>query len=220
MRSITRLLIVLLVTASSTLAMADREVKTKDFSGWMKDYDSLKYNEERNAFLFFNEAKRGVYNKILLEKVVIYSEDGVAAGEIAEESSAYLSKGLAAMLASRGVAASEAGPDVLRLKLAITAVEKSKEDLKAYNFVPVAAVFRGAQAATGNVSTYIDAMFEAEMVDSVSGDRVAATVAKGIEETEKRSGDALTFDDVKPTLDKWIAQYSKTLDGYLAQRKK
>lgn len=220
MRSIARLLIVLLVATSSTLAMADREIKTKDFSGWMKDYDSLKYNEERNAFLFFNEDKRGVYNKILLDKVAIYSENGEPAGEIAEEASSYLSKALADILASKGLAASKPGPGVLRLKFAITAVEKSKEDLKAYNFVPVAAVFRGAQAATGNVSTYIDAMFEAEMVDSVSGDRVAATVAKGIEETEKRSGDELTFEDIKPTLDKWIAQYGKTLDGYLAKRKK
>ena len=91
------------------------------------------------------------------------------------------------------MAASDPGPGILRIKLAITAVEKSKEDLKAYNFVPVAAVFRGAQAATGNVTTYIDAMFEAEMVDSVSGERVAAIVAKGIEETEKRSGDDLTL---------------------------
>jgi len=218
MRFITRLLLVLLVVTSSTLAMAAREVKDKDFSGWMKDYDSLKYNEERNAFMFFNEAKRGIYSKVILEEVVIYSKDGEAEGEIAEKSSSYLEKGIADLLESKGLAASEPSPDVLRLKVAITAVEKSKEDLKAYNFVPVAAVFRGAQAASGNVATYIDAMFEAEMVDSVSGDRVAAIVAKGIEETEKRSGDELTFEDVKPTLDKWLAQYSKTLDGYLAQR--
>ena len=218
MRFITRLLLVLLVVTSSTLAMAAREVKDKDFSGWMKDYDSLKYNEERNAFMFFNEAKRGIYSKVILEEVVIYSKDGEAEGEIAEKSSSYLEKGIADLLKSKGLAASEPGPGVLRLKIAITAVEKSKEDLKAYNFVPVAAVFRGAQAASGNVATYIDAMFEAEMVDSVSGDRVAAIVAKGIEETEKRSGDELTFEDVKPTLDKWLAQYSKTLDGYLAQR--
>jgi len=218
MRFITRLLLVLLVVTSSTLAMAAREVKDKDFSGWMKDYDSLKYNEERNAFMFFNEAKRGIYSKVILEEVVIYSKDGEAEGEIAEKSSSYLEKGIADLLESKGLAASEPSPDVLRLKVAITAVEKSKEDLKAYNFVPVAAVFRGAQAASGNVATYIDAMFEAEMVDSVSGDRVAAIVAKGIEETEKRSGDELTFEDVKPTLDKWVAQYSKTLDGYLAQR--
>jgi hypothetical protein len=37
-------------------------------------------------------------------------------------------------------------------------------------------------------------MFEAEMVDSVSGERVAAIVAKGIEETEKRSGDDRPYD--------------------------
>ena len=218
MRSITRLLLVLLVITSSTLAMAARELKTKDFSGWMNDYDSLVFSEERNAFLFFNEDKRGTYSKVILEEVVIYSENGEAGGQIAEESTSYLSKGLAELLASKGLAASDPGPGILRLKLAITAVEKSKEDLKVYNFVPVAAVFRGAQAASGNVATYIDAMFEAEMVDSVSGERVAAIVAKGIEETEKRSGDDLTFDDVKPTLDKWLAQYSETLDRYLAKR--
>ena len=106
----------------------------------------------------------------------------------------------------------------MRASIAITGVEKSKEELKAYNFVPVAAVFRGAQAATGNVATYIDTRFEAEMVDSVTGEQVAAVVAKGIEETEKRSGDSLRFDDIKPTLDKWLAQYAETPDEYLARR--
>lgn len=208
----------LLLAVSSTLALADREIESKDFSGWMKAYDSLVYDEERNAFLFFNEEKRGTYNKVILEGVTVYSKAGEAPTEIAEEATSYLTKGLADLLASKGLAASEPGPGVLRLKLAITGAEKSKEDLKVYNFVPVAAVFRGAQAATGNVSTYIDTMFEAEMEDSVSGERVAAIVAKGIEETEKRSGDELSFDDVRPTLDKWLAQYSQTLDGYLAKR--
>ena len=218
MQLVMKFVLVLLVVVSSTLTMADREVETKDFSGWMKDYDSLVYNEERNAFLFFNEAKRGTYNKVILEKVAVYSKSGEVDTKIAEQATSYLAKGLADLLENKGLAASKPGPGVLRLKLAITGAEKSKEDLKVYNFVPVAAVFRGAQAATGNVATYIDAMFEAEMVDSVSGDRVAAIVAKGIEETEKRSGDALTFDDIKPTLDKWLAQYNKTLDDYLAKR--
>lgn len=218
MHIITKLILVLLVVASSSMAMAARELKTKDFSGWMENYDSLTYNEERNAFLFFNEARRGTYNKVILEEVVIYSKDGESDTEIAGKATSYLSRGLTELLKSKGVAASEPGPGVLRLKLAITGAEKSAEDLKAYNFVPVAAVFRGAQAATGNVSTYIDTMFEAEMVDSVSGDRVAAIVAKGIEETEKRTGDELSFDDVKPTLDKWLAQYSQTLDKWLAKQ--
>jgi hypothetical protein len=217
MKSTMKVFLILAVLMSSAFTMAARDLETKDFSGWMKDYDSLTYNEERNAFLFFNEAKRGTYNKVILEKVTIYSKSGEAETEIADKSTNYLSQGLADLLESKGLAATEPGPGVLRLKLAITGAEKSKEDLKAYNFVPVAAVFRGAQAATGNVATYIDVMFEAQMVDSVSGDRVAAIVAKGIEETEKRSGDDITFDDVKPTLDKWLAQYEKTLNGYLAK---
>jgi hypothetical protein len=61
-------------------------------------------------------------------------------------------------------------------------------------------------------------MFEAELVDSVTGDRVAATVRKGIGETTKRSGDELTFEDVKPTLDLWLEQYAQTLEEFLAQR--
>jgi hypothetical protein len=202
----------------STFSMAAREVKTKDFSGWMEDYDSLTYNEERNAFLFFNEARRGTYSKVILDEVAVYSKTGEADPEIAQEATAYLSQGISELLEKKGIAASEAGAGVLRLKLAITGAEKSKEDLKAYNFVPVAAVFRGAQAASGNVATYIDTMFEAQMVDSVSGERVAAIVAKGIEETEKRSGDALSYDDVKPTLDKWLAQYEQTLDALLAKK--
>ena len=91
---------VLCLATSATLAMAARDIKTKDFSGWMKDYDSLTYKEERNAFLFFNEAKRGIYKKVILEEVVIYSRDGEANGEIAEKSTSYLAKGLADLLAA------------------------------------------------------------------------------------------------------------------------
>jgi hypothetical protein len=208
----------LTVILSSAFTMAARELEKEDFSGWMDSYDSLVFNKERNAFLFFNEAKRGAYNKVIVEEITIYSQDQETDMQIAEEATSYLAKGFADLLENKGLAASEPGPGVLRLKLAITGVEKSKEDLKAYNFVPVAAIFRGAQTATGKVSTYIDTMFEAEMTDSVSGEQVVAIVAKGIEETEKRSGDALGFDDIKPTLDKWLAQYEKTLDDFLASK--
>jgi hypothetical protein len=204
-----------LVLCTSSLAVADREIDKKDFSGWMKAYDSLVYDEQRNAYLFYNEAKRGQYQRVLLDSVTVYSPEAETGGTIALQASAYLNEGVKDLLARRGIAAGAAGPGVLTLKIAITGVEKSKEDLEAYNFIPVAAVFRGARAATGNVPTYIDTMFEAEMTDSLSGERLGAIVAKGIEETEKRSGDELTFDDVRPTLDKWLAQYEQTLGEYL-----
>ena len=92
----------LLVITSSTLAMAARELKTKDFSGWMNDYDSLVFSEERNAYLFLNEAKRGSYSKVILDEVVIYSENGEAGGQIAEESTSYLAKGFGGPACQQG----------------------------------------------------------------------------------------------------------------------
>jgi hypothetical protein len=68
------------------------------------------------------------------------------------------------------------------------------------------------------VPTYIDTRFEAEMVDSVTGEQVSAVVAKGIQETEKRSGDELSFEDIQPTLDKWLTGYERLLDTFLAKR--
>ena len=184
----------------------------------MEDYDSLVYNEELNAFVFFNEDKRGVYDKVLLESVSVYSLDAKANKVIATKSTDYLRDGVHQLLKEKGILATEPGPTVLRYNMAITGVEKTKEELKAHNVIPVSALFRGAQEVSGKVASYIDAMFEAELVDSVTGERVAATVRKGIGETSKRSGDELEFDDVKPTLDGWLESYSNTLDEFLATR--
>ena len=199
-------------------AHADREIERDDFSGWMQVYDGLVYHENRNAFIFIDEAKRGSYTKVRLESVTVYSKNADGEGEIALKSSRYLEQGMRALLQRVGVDAEQAGPGVLDLRIAITGVEKSKEALKAYHIIPVAAVFRGAQEATGNVTTYIDTMLEGEMTDSVSGERVVAIVARGIEETEKRSGDELGFEDVRPTLDKWLLQYEETLADLLARQ--
>jgi hypothetical protein len=202
---------------SSSHALAAKKLEAKDFSGWLDDYDSLVFSEETNAFVFFNEDKRGIYKKVLLESVSVYSLDAKANRVLASKATDYLTAGVRQILEDQGVLAQEPGPTVLRYSMAITGVEKSKEELKAYNLIPVSALFRGAKAATGNLDTYIEAMFEAKMVDSVTGERVIATVRKGIGETEKKSGDKLTFDDVKPTLDVWLAAYRETLMSFLGR---
>ncbi|MEP0203582.1 MAG: DUF3313 domain-containing protein [Halioglobus sp.] len=200
----------------SLQALAAQEIKSKDFSGWMDDYDSLVFREETNSFVFFNEDARGKYDKVILESVSVYSLDAKADRVLASKATDYLTAGVRQILKDQEILALDPGPTVLRYSMALTGVEKSKEDLKAYNLIPVSAIFRGAKAATGNLNTYIEAMFEAKLVDSVTGERVAATVRKGVGETEKKSGDELTFDDVKPTLDLWLAAYAETLNEFLA----
>ncbi len=213
-----RTVLTLVVAAMAATGVVAKEVKPKDFSGWMDDYDSLVYAENLNAFVFFNEDMRGKYDKILLQSVTVYARDAKTDKNIANQATDYLTAEVRKLLEERGILATEPGPGVLRYHMAITGVEKTKEELKAHNVIPVSALFRGAKAATGNLNTYIDAMFEAEMVDSVTGERAAAIVRRGIGETEKKSGDELTFEDVQPTLDAWLESYEKTLDEFLARR--
>ena len=210
--------LLLLLASFSGWSNAAKEISDKDFSGWLDDYDSLEFNEAKNSFIFFNEEARGKYDKVLLESVAVYSVNSKANKVMASKATDYLREGVLKVLTDSDILATEAGPTVLRYSMAITGVEKTKDELKAHNIIPVSALFRGAQEVSGKVSTYIDSMFEAELVDSVTGDRVAATVRKGIGETTKRSGDELTFEDVKPTLDLWLEQYAQTLEEFLAQR--
>jgi hypothetical protein len=204
-----------LMLLGSLPLLADREISKHDFSGWLDDYESLSYVEERNAFVFFNEARRNYYSRVQLDSVVVFVEDQEVDTTVANEATQYLTTAVNDLLLEQGIDATEPAQDVLTLRLAITGAENSKEDLKPRNFIPVAAVFRTAQAATGKVPTYIDTMFEAEMRDSLGGDRVAAVVVKAVNETEKRSGDDLQFEDIRPTLDAWVKQFQATLAGYL-----
>jgi len=188
----------------SLSAWGAREVKPKDFSGWLEDYDSLVFNEDLNAFVFFNEDMRGKYDKVLLQSVTVYARDAKTDRAIANQASDYLTAEVRKLFEELDVLAVEPGPGVLRYHMAVTGVAASKEEMKAHNVIPVSALFRGAKAATGNLDTFIDAMFEAEMVDSVTADRAAAIVRRGVGATDKKSGDELTFEDVKPTLDAWL----------------
>ena len=213
-----QLISVSVVAGVALSLMGARTLDDSDFSGYLKNYDQLKFVEEKNAFVFINESAKGKYQKIRLDSVTIYSKSKEENAVIAKKASEYLENGVQQLLEKKGLAASAAAQGVLDLRVAITGSEKSAEDLKAYNFIPVSAIFRAGQAATGNVATYIDTMMEAEMTDSITGERVAAVVQKGISETEKRSGDELTFEDVVPMLDIWLQTYEKTLDDFLAKR--
>jgi hypothetical protein len=217
MKRLLSMVMLLSIVQAASLPLYAKDVKTKDFSGYLQDYDSLVFSEDLNAFVFFNEEMRGKFSKVLLQSITFYARDAKAEGEIANQAADYMRDGVTRLLEQRGLLATKPGPEVLRYHMAITGVEKSKESLKPYNLIPASALFRGAQEATGKVATYIDVMFEGEMVDSVTGERAAAIVRRGIGATDKRSGDQLTFEDVQPTLDMWLESYAAMLNAYMSK---
>ena len=97
------------------------------------------------------------------------------------------------------------------------ATEKTKEDIEAYNLIPASFIFTAGQVATGTRATFIEAAMEAELTDTSTNERLIAVVQKRIAETEKRSGDELTFEDLLPVMDAWLAQFDKTIDAFMTR---
>ena len=63
--------LVLAAALGTPLALA-QEITTKDFSGYLDDYDKLVFSEDLNAFVFFNEDKRGKYSQVYFESLSIW----------------------------------------------------------------------------------------------------------------------------------------------------
>ena len=122
----TIIMILAAVVPLAVFAPAQAEkVDTRDFSGWMQNYENLIYVEKRNAFIFTNEERRGNYRAILLGDVTVYGTNVEQDTGMAAKASDYMREGLVRMLREEGVLAEAPGPDVATLSIAITGAEKS-----------------------------------------------------------------------------------------------
>ncbi len=110
----------------------------------------------------------------------------------------------------------EAGPGVLRMQPAITAVTVKKEGLSAKDIIPVHLIFSAASAASGHMDEAVTAMIEVRVTDSVSGEYRSAVKAnlEGKQLTGKK--DKLQLQDMQKALDTAAADGAQTMHDALA----
>ncbi|MFC1503105.1 DUF3313 domain-containing protein [Pseudomonadota bacterium] len=194
-----------------------KTLQEEQFSGYLNNYDEFTFYKEQNAFLFKNKEAKGKYDKIFIREFRIFGPSQSQDKELAKRSTEYMRKNVESILSKKGLLTdSPIGEGVAILRMAITGTEKTKEDIEAYNLIPVSFIFTTGQVATGTRATFIEAAMEAELTDTSTRERLLAVVQKGIGETEKRSGEKLTFEDLVPVMDAWLAQFDKTIDAFMA----
>ena len=104
----------------------------------------------------------------------------------------------------------KAGPGVLRLQPAFTAVTVEKEGMSAVDVLPVALLFHAAKSASGSSNYETRAQLEVRITDSASGDYRAAV--KTDLEGKKIDKDAqLSLADIQKVLDKAAADGASTI---------
>lgn len=219
MNSYARALTVLVIAIAMPLMAhaADTLVKKEHYSGFLKDYSQLK--EEKDAkgnevMRYINPAlTSGKYHKVMIDQVVFYpapKPDKNVDSATLHQISSYLDKELRQKIGEQASVVSLPGPDVIRLRVAITAVAAENAKLKAYQYIPFAFIAHSIKKAAGDAAMDAQLYAEAEILDSQSGQRLGAVVRKGRgTEIEKEKEGAeqgkkmVTLDNVKPILDDW-----------------
>jgi len=103
------------------------------------------------------------------------------------------------------------GPDVLRVRLAITGVHPVSPPLGVTDFIPIKAVFNAGRAAAGASPRLAEITAELEVLDG-QGRTVAAAVATRKSDQTLPQNDRITWSDLSPIVYSWARQFRQGLD--------
>ena len=173
-------------------------------SGFLRDYSQLKL-EEDGAKRYLNPSKNlRQYKKFVIDPVVVHFAPSAKGTAIApaklKELSDYFRNQLVKGLSKRYRVVRSSGPGVLRIRIAITDIKKTTRVANIHPGMKMSGIGLGGAA------------MEAEVVDSVSGERVAAIVDSqsggrlGITAGLKKYGHA------QQVMDGWVERFVKRLD--------
>ena len=197
----------LLLIFTTSMATADDE---QTYSGYLAEevygkLEKVEIREDETAERWLGpKMSLANYKAILIEPVILYPEPEPGpqvSEETLDEIRDYLTEKLTAKVGSVLNVADEASPTVLRMRTAVTGVEIKTEGMKAYEVVPVAAIFGGVKALTGKRDREVRVFVEVEFSDSVSGELVGAVVRRLKGENLEGKKDQLALEDVQPELD-------------------
>jgi len=162
------------------------------------------------------------YKTLLVDNVILYPEPEPGpqvSQETLDAVSDYFTRSMKEKMGAVMTLANEPGPQTLRVQAAITGVEIKTEGMKAYEIVPVAAIFGGAKALTGNRAREVHVYLEVKLTDSESGDLLGAVVRRIDGEKLKNKKEQLDLAHLQPDLDTAATDASDAMSGMLAPEK-
>ncbi|MCP4769667.1 MAG: DUF3313 domain-containing protein [Gammaproteobacteria bacterium] len=191
---------------------SSRVTSERNYSGFLDDYSMLEETELDTGGVGLIWVDPDIadksYTKAILEPIVIYpgpKRDSDEAKAFIKEVTTYMDAAIQAAVGDTIIITDSPGPNTVRVRFALTGVDISNEGLSSYEYVPVAMLFVGAKTAAGARAQAVEVFFEAEMVDSISGEVLGRSVRKGYGESLENKSETLTKEAMYPQLDLWAA---------------
>lgn len=186
-------------------------------TGFLGDYSQLKPGGDDRAALVYIKpgAQLKLYTKLMFDRITVMLSDQAeykaVDPAVLKELTDYYQGAIFKALKGGYEIVDKPGPGVLRVRVAITELKPSKPLANTMStIVPVGIVLAGAtKATTGDNLGTGEAGTEFEMIDSVTGERLAAAV-------DRRQGGKGVFrgewEDTKDAFDYWAQTFRKRLD--------
>jgi len=180
----TRIIGIIVACIFLSLGVAQAKLKPKEYSGFLVDYSQLKPGPKGGVAMVYR--KQGVdfkkYNKIMLDHVVFYLKDdaenkGIDPVEMAELSEKFHKSAIDG-LGDAYPLVDKPGPDVMRIRVAITDLELPSHTANTINTIlPVGpSISTVKKGATGKGPAVGEISMEFEFLDSETNQRIAAGV--------------------------------------------
>jgi hypothetical protein len=218
MKNIFKLQSVVLISMCLMVGCAGQKMEVKNYSGFLGDYSKLQAGPEGGIDQRY--IKEGVdfkkYNKIMLDQVRFYfkndaADKGIDADEMKELSDTF-SRAMIDALGSAYPLVAKPGPNVMRLRVAITDIELPNRAINAVSTVlPVGlAISTIKSGVTGKGTGCGEVSMEFEALDSNSNQ----VIAEGV---DRRSGGKLDsmskFGTAEEAFKFWAGRFRTWLDG-------
>jgi hypothetical protein len=207
-------LLVVSITLLTISGCAKQQVK---YSGFLENYPEFGPGRDGGVDLLY--LKEGVdfkkYNKVMMDHVVFYfNKDaeykGINSHEMNKMSEAF-HKAFIKELKPYFRVVDKPGPDVMRIRTAVTDIVASKPGLSVTTtIVPTALAFSFVKkAVTGSHTGVGQASIEAEILDSLTNERIGAAIDK---RAGKKSEGASEWGAVEGAFEFWAKRLRKWLD--------
>jgi hypothetical protein len=205
------------IVATMTLFAACKSTPEQTQSGFLGDYSQLRPAPDREGVMVYIKPDFDFrpYNKLMLDPVQVLvtpkPDEPPVPPEVLQRIGQQFQLSLAQALAPAYQIVTQPGPDVLRVRAAITGLEPAKPPSGAIDFLPVKAIFNVGREAAGGGPRVSELKSELEVL-SPAGQRVAAATASRQGDEKLPQGEQITWDSLPPISDYWASNFRMRLD--------
>lgn len=215
---------IILVSCALLTGCAGNIITDDNYSGFLNDYSILKQSpNDKNMLVYVTpDIDWAQYNGIMVDDVLVITPDG----DIKTDSKLLIAiaKKLEELikqeLAKEFNVVKEAGVGTIRLQAAITSVFTSYDDLKGYQYIPIAAAVTGAGRASGIEKKSVRVMSEIRLMDSVDGQLLGQAIDLKSGGKKQDENSVVLLADVKPILEQWARRIVDRLEALRAHTRK